>query len=62
MRAHLLDDEGYIINTVLVPDLDFCPNLVDAAIGGQIGDRILDGELVYIVTEPPVDEPETTEA
>lgn len=53
MRAHLLDEDGWIINTVLVPDLNFIPGLVDAAIGGQIGDRIVNGVLIYVVTKDP---------
>ena len=28
MRAHLLDQEGYIVNTVIVRDLSFVPGLV----------------------------------
>ena len=77
MRAHLLDADGWIVNTVNVPDLDFAPSLIDAAIGGQIGDRVVDGVLIYVVTapppgwvnpldppaeDPPVDEPETPPA
>lgn len=43
MRAHLLDENGVIINTILVDDLDFMPGLVDAEIGGNIGDSIING-------------------
>jgi hypothetical protein len=46
MRAHQLDADGVIINTIMVESLDFLPNLWDAAIGGQIGDSIINGQLV----------------
>lgn len=46
MNAHIVDENGFIINTILVDSLDFLPNLVDASIGGGIGDRIVDGELI----------------
>jgi hypothetical protein len=46
MRAHQLDGNGLIINTVVVADLSVLPNLIDAAIGGGIGDSVIDGVLV----------------
>lgn len=46
MRAHQLDANGVIINTILVDTLDILPNLVDADIGGNIGDKIVDGVVV----------------
>jgi hypothetical protein len=46
MRAHLLDAYGVIINTIVVDSLDVFPDLVDADIGGTIGDRIENGEVV----------------
>ena len=46
MRAHQLDGNGKIINTIIVDSLDFLPNLVDANIGGGIGDSIVDGVAV----------------
>lgn len=64
MRAHILDADGYIINTVIVPTLDFIPGLVDATIiGGRIGDRIVDGVLIpkpdpELPIEPTAVEPE----
>jgi hypothetical protein len=48
MKAHQLDENGYIVNTIIVDSLDALPGLtlVDASIGGQIGDRIVDGLIV----------------
>jgi len=42
MRAHIITD-GKISNTIEVESLDFLPGLIDAEIGGGIGD-IWDGE------------------
>lgn len=41
MRVHVIED-GKVINTIEVKSLDFMPNLVDASLGGAIGD-IWDG-------------------
>ena len=38
MNAHQLDSNGVIINTILVDSLDVFPNLIDASVGGVIGD------------------------
>lgn len=38
MNAHQLDANGSIINTIVVNSLDVFPNLIDASIGGVIGD------------------------
>jgi hypothetical protein len=46
MRAHFVSDSGVIMNTIEVESLDFMPGLVDAAIGGTIGDSIINGMLV----------------
>lgn len=46
MNAHQLDADGVIINTIVVEALDALPNLVDASIGGSIGDRIVNGAVV----------------
>src|SRR5471032_2526736 len=44
MRAHQLDANGTIVNTIVVDSLDVLPDLVDASIGGSIGDRVtMDG-------------------
>jgi hypothetical protein len=51
MRAHQLNDSGEIINTIEVDSLDVFQNLVDASIGGGIGDSIINGQLVV---KPPV--------
>lgn len=46
MRAHQLAPNGVITNTIVVDSLDVFPNLVDASIGGKIGDSIVDGLLI----------------
>ena len=38
MRAHQIDTSGVIINTIMVDDLGAFPNLIDASVGGAIGD------------------------
>lgn len=53
MRAHQLGANGEIINTVVVDSLDFLPGLVDAAIGGEIGDSVIDGVLHKKSPPPP---------
>lgn len=45
MRAHQLDANGVILNTIIVESLGAFPNLVDASIGGQVGDSIVGGIL-----------------
>jgi hypothetical protein len=39
MRAHQLDENNVILNTINVASLDDLPNLIDASLGGQIGDQ-----------------------
>lgn len=46
MRAHQLDKDGLIINTIEVNSLDVFPDLVDASIGGTIGDSVINMTLV----------------
>lgn len=48
MRAHILAEDGTITNTAEVRGLDSMPGLtlVDAAIGGQIGDKIVNGVVI----------------
>lgn len=55
MRAHQLNEFGEILNTIRVESLN-APWLVDASIGGGIGDRIVDGVLIArpAVTTAPV--------
>lgn len=53
MRAHLLDEEGFIVNTIEVDHLEQLENLVDAELGGTIGDRFVDGLLVKINKQVP---------
>lgn len=45
MRAHVIND-GVIANTIEVDSLDVIPGLVDASIGGSIGDSIVNGAVV----------------
>lgn len=49
MRAHILSGQ-VIVNTIEVPNLTVIPNLVDASIGGNIGDSIING---VVVPKPP---------
>jgi hypothetical protein len=44
MRAHVLNDAGLILNTIEIAAL--AHGMVDASIGGQIGDSIVDGAVV----------------
>ena len=46
MNAHIIDAHGVIINTIVTDSLDFMPGLIDANIGGGIGDSVVDGVLV----------------
>lgn len=43
MRAHQLDANGVIVNTIIVASLDDFPNVIDASIGGEVGDSIIEG-------------------
>ena len=38
MNAHQLDANGLILNTIVVDSLNVFPNLIDASVGGSIGD------------------------
>lgn len=51
MNAHQLDAQGVILNTIVVSSLDVFPGLVDAAVGGSVGDSIINKTLVR---KPPV--------
>lgn len=42
MRAHQVKN-NIIVNTIIVDSLDIFPNLIDASIGGGIGDTIING-------------------
>ena len=53
MRAHLVKD-GVIVNTVEVANLSFMDGLVDASIGGAIGDSISNGLVVKNTPVPVV--------
>jgi len=56
MRAHVIE-AGLVTNTIQVEDLSFLPNLVDADLGGVIGDA-WDGKTfttpAVVVTVPEV--------
>lgn len=51
MRAHIIEG-GKVVNTIEVESLDFLPNLIDAALGGKIGD-LWDGNAF---SAPPQDD------
>ena len=55
MRAHIIEN-GIVVNTIEVQSLDVLPGLVDASIGGAIGDRYEDGNFV-----PPAPPPEPSQ-
>jgi len=44
MRAHKIDGSGLIINTIIVDSLS--GGLIDASIGGSVGDSITNGALI----------------
>lgn len=46
MNAHQLDASGVILNTIVVENLSALPNLVNASIGGNRGDRVVNGVLI----------------
>ena len=50
MRAHIIEN-CKIINTIEVGSLDFLPNLIDASIGGSIGDTYSNGEFIKPIVE-----------
>ena len=52
MNAHMLDANGVIINTIVVDSLNVFPGLVDASLGGVIGDTVTVGGV--IVKKPVV--------
>lgn len=51
MRAHLLNAESIIINTIVVDSLDFMAGLIDASHGGEIGDYWSGAEFIPL-TDP----------
>lgn len=59
MNAHQLDANGVIINTIVVESLDFLPGLVDAELGGAIGDTYNAGAGTF--TPPPAAVPTEAE-
>lgn len=55
MIAHQVDADGVIINTIVVDSLDAVPGLIDASIGGNIGDSVVNGEVVPAPSRPLAD-------
>ena len=55
MKAHVLNSDGLIVNTIVIDSLEDMPglNLIDASIGGSIGWLYINGELI-----PPQSEDE----
>ncbi len=53
MQAHIIED-GIVVNTIEVLSLDALAgvDLVDASLGGKIGDSLVEGE--FVSPEPPV--------
>ena len=46
MNAHQLNANSVIINTIVVSALDQFPGLIDATLGGRIGDSFIGGVIV----------------
>ena len=53
MNAHQVDAHGVIVNTIVVDSLTVFPGLVDAAIGGTVGDIVRGGALIPKATPLP---------
>jgi hypothetical protein len=51
MRAHQIKNE-LIVNTILVKNLKVLPNLIDASLGGEIGDTYKNG-VITPKAKPP---------
>lgn len=60
MRAHMIKD-GLIVNTIEVETLDFMPGLINAELGGAIGD-LWDGEKFTSPIQPVVTQFELDQA
>ena len=58
MNAHQLNEDGLIINTIVVDDINVFPGLVNASIGGSVGDSVINGVLV-LKADPPVEVPQS---
>ena len=56
MKAHIIEDNK-IVNTIEVDSLDFLPNLIDASLGGSIGDSYIDSKFIKPVAEVILDVP-----
>ena len=58
MRAHVIGASGVILNTIEVASLDWMPDygfdLLDASVGGSIGDSIVGGVVVPAGVNPAV--------
>lgn len=56
MRAHQLDENNVIIGTIEVSDLNFMPGLVDASVGGTLGDKIINDVVTKAGDAQPIEE------
>jgi len=56
MRAHQLNEENIVVNTIEVDDLEVFPNLVSGEDGGTVGD-LYDEATGLFTTPPPVEPP-----
>jgi hypothetical protein len=52
MNAHQLGANNVILNTIVVDSLDMFPNLIDASVGGNIGDTWNGTEIIKKPPEP----------
>ena len=52
MNAHQLGADNVILNTIVVDSLDMFPNLIDASVGGTIGDTWNGTEIIKKPPEP----------
>ncbi|MYM81076.1 hypothetical protein GTP44_03760 [Duganella sp. FT50W] len=57
MRAHIIEN-GRVANTIEVEDLDVFPGLLDADLGGQIGDYYDEAAGTFTTPAAPVQVPE----
>ena len=56
MRAHIIENNK-VVNTIEVDSLDFLPNLIDASLGGSIGDSYIGSKFIKPVAEVILDVP-----